>query len=407
MNRVVVIGGGASGLMAAIIAARNGSDVVILEKMNRVGKKILATGNGRCNISNSLCSSDNYYGQDTEIVKSVFSQFGVSDTLSFFENIGLFIKEESEGKLYPYSDQASSVLDVLRYEIERLGVEVHTETEVNSIKKKSEKFIISSIDGKKFTGDKVILSTGGKASPNLGSNGEGYRLGAKIGHEIIKPIPALVQLKLKADYLKALKGVKFIGRAGILFDDKVIDKEEGEILFTDYGISGPPILQLSRQASEIIEGGQECYISIDMFTSMSKSELYNTLTRRFEAIPYKKIDEGFVGLINKRLINVVIKQLKLDRNKECSSLTKRNINEIVKMFKEWTIPITGTNSWKNAQVTAGGVSTQHIDINTLESKIESGIYFIGEVVDIDGDCGGYNLQWAWSSGYCAGLYSSL
>lgn len=406
-KKILVIGGGAAGLISSIIAARNGAEVIILDRMNRVGKKILATGNGRCNLTNRYIDIKRFHGKSPKFAFGALHSFDVNQTIDFFEQLGIACKEEDAGKIYPYSDQATSVLDVLRYEAERLGISEQCDAEVENICKSDNNFIISLKDGRKIKGDYVIVATGGQSSPNLGSNGSGYNLVTSLGHKLIKPIPALVQLKLKPPFLKAIKGVKFIGDASISNKDKVLRVESGEILFTEYGISGPPILQLSRLANEQILNDGSPWILLDMFPNISMDDLLTLLETRISYNPKKTLEFSFIGLLNKRLIPVVLKESGIENlQKPCCQLTSSEKRSIIQILKAWKIEITGSLPWAFSQVTAGGIDVKDINPHTMESKLIPGLYFAGEVMDIDGDCGGFNLQWAWSSGYLAGLYAS-
>lgn len=407
-KRVAIIGGGASGLVAAISAARNNADVTIYEKMDRVGKKILATGNGRCNLTNKNISILNYHGKSPEYVKKIFEFFGVEKTLSFFEELGIYPYIDDSGNVYPNSLQSSSVLDVLRIEIDRLGVKEIKNCEIIELRKNKETFTIIDNNKKKYIADSVIVSCGGKASPQLGSNGSGYKLVEKFNHNIVDPFPALVQLKLKSDFLKRLKGVKFEGKIKVIANNKTIREDTGEILFTDYGVSGIPVLQISRMTIEKFITNIETYVIIDMFTKFEKYELFELIENRIRHMKNKTIEESFIGLINKRLIPVILKEAHIkDIKEKCINLNKKEIYQIVDILKSWKFKVTGYNSWQQAQATAGGIETSYIDSTTLESKKVKGLYIAGEILDIDGDCGGYNLQWAWSSGYTAGYYASL
>ncbi len=409
-NKIAIIGGGASGMIAAIIASRNGAKVTIYERMNRIGRKILATGNGRCNLTNINLKWNDLqciHGNDVKFAGHILKQFTVEETINFFETLGIAHKVEEGGKVFPMSDQASSVLDVLRYELEKLGVEIICDTEIRKINKFKDKFIIIDNDGVEHVANKIIIATGGKSGPNLGSNGSGYKLAKQLGHSIIKPFPALVQLRLKAPFLKAIKGVKFDGIASINVDGNTLRKEEGEILFTDYGISGPPILQLSRGVVEALENKRQPIIEIDMFPNYSYKELLDLINIRFSYQYDRPLDFSFVGLINKRLIPIILKESNIyNVNRICSEVSNKEIEQITKLLKCWKFKVIGSRSWMHSQVTAGGVNLKDICSNTLESKIVPNIYFAGELLDIDGDCGGFNLQWAWSSGYVAGFYVS-
>lgn len=404
--KIAVIGGGAAGLMAAAAAAKNGASVTIYEKQNRVGKKILATGNGRCNYTNMNLNFGCYHSNNLKMAEEAMNFFDLNKTLKFFEDLGIYPYVDESGKVYPSSLQASSVLDVLRYEIKRLKVEEATDYNVTALRKSKDKFSI--IGNDTITADRVILATGGKASPQLGSDGKGYDLAKSFGHEIIEPMPALVQLKLKGSYFKRIAGIRFDGRAGAYAADRLIREEEGEILFTDYGISGPPILQLSRKVIEELNKGSKPYLLIDMFPNYSKLQLYDILQDRFIRIGYKTIEEGMIGFINKKLIPTVLYEAAFDDlNKLCSHLNKKEIFKIIDILKEWKFEVSGHNSWQQAQTTAGGIKLTQINPKTLESLKVKGLYFAGEILDVDGDCGGFNLQWAWSSGYTAGYYCSI
>lgn len=408
MKKIIIVGGGASGLTAAIASASYGNDVTILERMDRVGKKILATGNGRCNLTNINTAQSFYHGESPSFIDKALEKFGVEATIAFFEQLGIEYKVEEGGKVYPYSDQASSVLDVLRYECERLHVNTICDAFITKIQKKDAGFLISTKNGDTYYCDSVIVACGGKSSPNLGSNGSGYELLTSFGHKLIATFPALVQLKLNGSFFKVLKGVKFNGSAACIIDEKIIRKEYGELLFTDYGISGPPILQLSRIASKELINAGKCYLELDMFPNFSEEELLEKLRLRFSYSEDKSVDFSFVGLINKRLIPVILKEAGLsDIKLPCGFIKDWQIREICKILKSWQIEITGTNSWTEAQVTAGGIDTKDINPDTMESLLVSGLFVAGEILDIDGDCGGFNLQWAWCSGYIAGLYAAM
>lgn len=407
-NRVVVIGGGAAGLMAAIIAGRRGAQVTILEQMQRVGKKILATGNGRCNLSNINTSLDRYHGENIEFATTAFKTFDVNMTLNFFEGLGISCRTEEDGKIYPFSSQASSVIDVLRYELQRLNIEERCECEVKKIISKNNEFTLVMKDETKVVGDRVIIATGGKANANLGSTGTGYKLVTDLGHAMVNTFPALVQLKLNFQHLKALAGVKFIGSASIVSRDEIVKTEKGEILFTDYGISGPPILQLSRCAGEEIRRGVKVFLKLDMFPEYSRDEVLEIIKRKIRRDNNMPLDFSFVGFLNKKLIPTVLKASNInDIHRLCSDITNEEIEAIGKLLKNWDIEITGTQPFRDAQVTAGGIAVKDIDNLTMESKIVRHLYFCGEILDIDADCGGFNLQWAWTSGYVAGLNASM
>ncbi|OPX90406.1 NAD(P)/FAD-dependent oxidoreductase [Pelotomaculum sp. PtaB.Bin117] len=403
LTRVAVIGGGAAGIMAAIAARHAGAGVTILEKNQRVGKKILATGNGRCNLTNVGLEITNYHGKDPEFAREALSRFNVRKTIDFFEYLGITHKVEDGGKVFPCSEQASSVLDVMRYELDETGVKVICEADVKEIRKNGREFVVNLADGRAIHADRVIIATGGKAAPQLGSNGSGYVLAENFGHKIIKPFPALVQLKLAAKFLKQVKGIKFAGYAEIIVNNRPVAGARGEILFAEYGVSGPPILSLSRKAGEYMQKNQKVHLKLSLIDYLSGRKLEEYLSRRLQTRPEKPLAFSFVGFINKRLAPVVLREAGIaDANKPAGRITAGELGNIVRILKDWRFEITGTTSWLNAQVSAGGVDVAEVNAQTLESKIVSGLYFAGEVLDIDGDCGGFNLQWAWSSGYVAG-----
>lgn len=404
--KIAVIGGGASGLMAAIAAARNGAEVTIYEKLNKVGKKILATGNGRCNYTNMNMSIDRYHGKNIRLAENILNSFNLDRTLKFFEDLGINPYVGELGKVYPSSLQSSSVLDVLRYEAERLKVVEVTDFEVTELRKNKDTFSIIGSDSIYYA-DKVILAAGGKASPHLGTDGKGYELAKHFGHKIIDPFPALVQLKLSGKYFKRITGIRFDGVVKGFTDKNIIREDEGEILFTDYGISGPPILQISRKVIEELNKNKKVYVSVDMFPHQSKFDLYDLLNIRFNKIGYKSIEDGLIGFINKKLIPVILMEANIEQNKQCGKLSKKEIFKIIDILKDWKFEVTGHNTWQQAQSTAGGVDMSELNPKTLESTKVKGLYLSGEIIDVDGDCGGFNLQWAWSSGYTAGYFSSI
>jgi predicted Rossmann fold flavoprotein len=401
--KIFVVGGGASGMMAALSARYNGADVTILERNPRVGKKILATGNGRCNYTNVSASAECYHGNNPDFIYGALSAFDVAKTMGFFEKLGIAPRVEEAGKVFPMSDQASSVLDVLLYELNRTGVNIVCNAFVKEIRKTKKGFTLEFEDGRILEGNRVILACGGKAMPSSGSDGNGYDLAAKLGHRIVNIFPALVQLKLEGNFFKQIEGVKFVGTAEVLSKDKTLAEDRGDILFANYGISGPPILQISRKAGELIREKKDAVLKISIIDNMSQKELDGFLEKRFKNMPEKSVDFSLVGFINKRLIPVLLKQAGIrDIKKPVRELSAADRQRIANILTDWRFKITGSKSWPSAQVTAGGVDTDQVDPFTMESILVKGLYFSGEILDVDGACGGFNLQWAWSSGYVAG-----
>ena len=407
-KQVIIVGGGAAGMMAAISARRMGANVTILERNPRIGKKILATGNGRCNFTNIEADIHCYHGKNPQFVKNALESFNAVDTIKFFEKLGIAHKVEDLGKVFPMSDQASSILDVLLYELNESGVHIICDALVKNIEKKNYKFEIEAENGKTYPADSVIITAGGKAMPASGSDGSGYDLAVKLGHKVTDIFPALVQLMLEGSFFKSIDGVKFVGTAEIIHNDRSLAKDRGDILFANYGISGPPILQISRKAGELIRDNKDAYLKITIMDMLSKEEVRKLINKRFKTAGKKPIDFSMVGLINKRLIPVILKQAGVDDLKRpAESFSPKEQEPIVDILTDWRFKIKGTRSWPSAQVTAGGIDTREIDQNTMESKLVKGLFFAGEIIDIDGICGGFNLQWAWSSGYIAGQNAAL
>ena len=398
---IVIIGGGASGLMAAIIAARNHARVTILERNNRIGKKILATGNGRCNFTNAFASKEHY--NHPEFVESIFKQHSAIDSITFFESLGIAHKIEEAGKTYPLSDQASSMVDVLLYEVNRLGIEVRTEAKVVQIQKAKDGLNVILHDGQKIQASKVIVCTGGKAMPSSGSDGSGYSLLQSLGHHTSAIFPALTKLTLDCPYLKHLDGVKVPGTVHLLLSGQLVQEESGDILFTSYGISGPPILELSRKANELLLTGSKVEVKVILVSHLSKEEV----ALRFEQSLDKPIDFSLVGLINKRLISPILKDSGIaNQTAKVDTLTKSQLFTLLSKLFDWRFVITGSKGFEDAQVTAGGIMIDEVNSTNLESLLIKNLYITGELLDIDGLCGGYNLQWAWSSGFVAGHHAS-
>jgi len=345
---------------------------------------------------------DFLHGEDHRFIEKVMEKFSRDQTLDFFEKLGITPANEGDGKIFPLSFQSSSMLDVLRYEMERTGVEVLTESYVVEIRKEKD-FILKLKGGEAIEAHRIILTTGGKAMPVSGSDGNGYSLVKPLGHGTNQITPALVQLKLKGDKFKQINGVKFVGRVSLHIDGVLIKEDFGDVLFTDYGISGPPVLQLSREAIRAQEAGRDTRVRVSIISQKSKEEVFSYLRERFVNMPERTLEFGLVGFINKRLILPMIKELDLDKNKAVGSLENRELNSLAELLTGWEFPVVGNKGWGQAQTTAGGILTKDINPDTLESKLLKGLFFAGEVLDADGDCGGYNLQWAWSSGYLAGL----
>ena len=399
-RKIFIIGGGPAGMMAAITAARAGGNVTILEHNDRVGKKILSTGNGRCNFSNVNQSSKYYRSDNKGFAWKVINSYPLEQTLDFFEELGIYAKNKNGG-LYPFSEQASAILDVLRMEIERLQIPVLTEEHVCEVKVQKKGFQIQCRKNV-YTADAVILATGSKAASKLGSDGSGYELAKKLGHRMIPVVPALVQLKCKESFYKSLAGVRFQGTVHLLVNGKEVASDSGEIQLTDYGISGIPVFQISRFAAKALYEKKKVSAVLDFMPEMSNTEFDEFIRIRIRRRPEKNMEDFFTGLLNKKVAQVVLKISNISNTRKSGSLNENEIIRIIKNVKEFSTELTDTNSFEQAQICAGGVDTREICPDTMESMIVKDLYFAGELLDVDGICGGYNLQWAWSSGYLAG-----
>lgn len=393
--KVAIIGGGAAGIFSALVASEK-HEVTIFERNNRIGKKLLATGNGRCNLTNVSVERKNFHG-DGDFAFKIYKKFDNETAVKYFEDLGILTTTKESGKIYPRSLTAASVLNVFLEELENRNIEVKTDKYINKIEKIKNRFKIHTKE-ESYTFDRVIMATGGMSMASSGSDGNGYKLLKDLGHTVLETHPALVQLKLKSNFLKHLSGTKVEGVCYLLKDGKVIKERSGDILFTDYGISGPPILDLSRY---VLDGNYRLRFSIvnDLMTEEDKNDFLEYFYRTISSKDMT-LERFLIGILNKKFIRYVLKTLDLDRNMKVMDLDPSKSYELLKLLTESEFEVIGNNGYKNSQVTVGGISTKEINEN-MESKIVNGLYIIGEILNIDGDCGGYNLQWAWSSAYVA------
>ena len=403
-NRVGIVGGGAAGMMAAITAARNGERVTLLEGNDRLGKKILSTGNGKCNLGNEKLGVDAYYTGRPDMLEDFLGRFGTEDTVSFFRGIGLTIKSRN-GYLYPACEQAAAVLDVLRYEVKAVGVEVVTDFKAESVERGRRSGLLK-VEGKDgvYSFDRVILACGGKAAPKTGSDGSGYRIARQLGHSLVPTVPALVQLRCREEYLKSVAGVRADARISVYFQGKCVAQERGELQLTDYGISGIPVFQLSRTVNYILAGGDkpaEVAVSIDFLPDYTEDEFRMLRAGRKRLRGQRTVEEFFTGMLHKKLMLLFLKLAGLKPTEAVSGADERKLARVYELGRDWRLHVTGSNSYDNAQVCAGGVPLDEVT-ESLESRLVPGVYFAGEILDVDGKCGGYNLQWAWCSGAIAG-----
>lgn len=402
VTKVAVIGGGASGMCAAIellnnVTDKNALEVTVLEKMTRVGKKLLVTGNGRCNITNMNAENSGFRG-DTEFAKTALKRYNPESNIQFFNSLGLYTRTEEDGRVYPLSNQASSVLDALRFECERLGVEFVCDYRAVHLKEVHTAFSRKIVVNNRDRFDYIIVAAGGKAAKIHGTDGDSYDLLKMLGHTVTPVAPALVSLNC-SDFTKSLKGIRSICGVELIIDGKSEYKNFGEVQFTDYGLSGIPVMQLSRFVS--MSPSNDIQIHLDLAPDFSAEELYSYLVSRREK------DTGLCenmlsGIMNKQLCITIMKECSIAVNGRVNTLSDEKINVLCEILKCWKINVKNSRSFEFAQVTAGGVNCSEFSPETMESRLVSGVYCCGEAMDVDGDCGGYNLQWAWSSGRTAG-----
>lgn len=394
---VAIIGAGASGLMCAITAARNGARVTVYEQNAKAGRKLLATGNGRCNITNKNISPSNFYSNHETQLQYLLQNFSTQSCIDFFKTIDLEIIEKERGKLFPMSLHAASVVDLLVYACESLGVVIRLNTKVTSIEKKDGYFVINGKE--KFK--KVVIATGGISAPQLGDGKEGYRLSKNLGHSLTPLFPSLVQMVTKEKFVKTVSGVKFDGLVRVFIDGEERTSKRGDLLFTDYGISGSAILDISRVASKGVLDGKNVTLSVNLLPGFSKEKLKNFFQSRLNNSANKDITVWLEGVLHKKLAALVLKEsdLTVIRTKD---LKTKDLNRLIYTIQNIKLTVTDTKGFKTSEVTAGGISTKEIDPKTFKSKLVQNLYFTGEVLDVDGDCGGYNLHFAWGSGILAG-----
>lgn len=396
--KIIIVGGGCSGVIAAIKAKNKDNEVIILERNNTLLKKLLLTGNGRCNYFNENYSIDNYHSNNIDLVNDFISNDNIAMAKEFFDNLGIVPKIKN-GYYYPYSNQATSIKDILVNEINRLGIKVIYDTYVEDIEKK-DKFFIKT-NNEEYTCDKLILATGSFAYPKTGSDGKGYSILEKLGHTIIKPVPALVQLNANSKYLKDWDGVRSDVYLELFEDGKYLSKEEGEIQFTKYGLSGICIFNLSHFISRGLLENKKYIVKINFvpfIKTLISPWLYNYSKKNKEKDIYCLLE----GFLNKKIIPIILKESNIKSNKKYDELTKEEKIKLINSLRHFKVEITSTKGFDSSQVCNGGVSLDEIDINTMESKVVKDLYIIGELLDINGNCGGYNLTECWISGLLSG-----
>ena len=396
---LIVVGGCSAGIVAAITAKRRNPEmkIAILEKLPRIGKKLLATGNGKCNLTNENAPEHDYVGK--EFASFAFEKYSPEKVKEFFCSLGLLCYTDSCGRVYPESNTAASVVDALRFELERLKIDVYCETAVTDIKHKKD-FIING----EFVSKKLIIAAGGKSSPSQGSDGSGYALAKMLGHSVTRLYPALVPLCVSPEITKPMKGIRVRNVNLTLKGEKKIAQTSGEILFTDYGLSGIAAMELAASAQKYIDTVKSNpFTYIDFMPDMTYDEIVDYLINLNNIKGFANIDNLLTGFLPKAVGIAICKASKLYKSdKLISDLNEKDIRKISEKIKSFPLEVTGSKGFKDAQVTSGGVKTDEADEKTMQSKICKDLYFAGEIFDVDGGCGGFNLQWAWASGMLAG-----
>lgn len=387
-------------MMAALTAAAAGADVTILEQNDRIGKKILMTGNGKCNFSNLSFSDTCYYSHDKEKAAKIYGQLTPQQTVELFEKLGMRIREKN-GYLYPSSEQAATVLDVFRFALEEAKVHIEYQAAAEHIEKGEKGLCVICQDGRQWHFEKIIIACGGQAAPKTGSNGSGYRLAKELGHHIYRLVPALVQLRCKGNFWKSVSGVRCDAMLTILVNGKEAGMERGELQLTDYGISGIVVFQLSRIAAYALADGKKTEVLIDLVPDETEDAFRQFAKIRYAQYRQRSVEAFFTGIIHKKWMYFFMKEHGFVKEAPIAQYTLEQVTALLLHMKCLIVRVQAANSFEQAQVSAGGVDLAQVK-ETLESVVMPSVYFAGELLDVDGKCGGYNLQWAWSSGYTAG-----
>ncbi len=406
MSNVIVVGGGAAGMMAAVFAARNGQNVQLLEKNEKLGKKLFITGKGRCNITNAADIEDLFTAvtSNPKFLYSGFYSFTNQQVIDFFEELGVKTKIERGERVFPVSDHSSDVIAAFSRELKSLGVSVSLHTEVRELLCEQDKVCgVLLTNGKKMKADAVIVATGGISYPSTGSTGDGYRFAKETGHRVTELLPSLVPMEVRQWYAKELQGLSLRNIEICITDGKKkLYEEFGEMLFTHYGVTGPVILSASSVVGKTLRK-KELTLHIDLKPALSEEQLDKRILREFDANHNKQYKNSIDSLFPAKLKPVMIELSEIEPEKKVNEITKEERQRLVHLIKDFTMTLTGLRSYNEAIITKGGVSVKEIDPGTMESKKMKGLYFAGEVLDLDAMTGGYNLQIAWSTGYLAGI----
>lgn len=402
MKRVAVIGGGASGCIAACFAAGGGNSVVLFEKQKKLGRKVLVSGNGRCNITNRNLSAGCYHGGNPLFVNNVFSRFGLDETMDFFKSIGLPLVEEKNGKMFPASLQSASVMRIFEYELGRRGIEARTHRRIEAIQSTGSGYtlVTSGREAEEF--DAVILAAGSCANPPSGGSRDGYELARQMKHTVREPFPAILPVTIPLKIIHRLQGVKWDCATRVTMGKKTLASSEGELLFTAYGISGPASLEISRAVNETVLRGQSPQIVIDLFPGRGEKELGDVIGMLW-ADGSRSAALSLTGILKSPMPDVLLRMAGIDPAAPVGQLGKEMRGALARVLKGLTLEPGKPRGFDEAVVAAGGVDTDEVDPATLESRRAKRLYITGELLDIDGDSGGYNLQFAWSTGALAGL----
>ena len=397
--KIAIIGAGASGMTAAITAAASGVHrVQLFERQARVGRKLLATGNGRCNLTNLQAHPGRYHGTNPDFVRPALDAFPVASTLDFFQTLGLYTVTEESGRVYPYSDQANSVVDVLRFALLRRNVELKLGTEITAVKRTEAGFLLRDQNGEHYEADRLIVTCGGAAGTKLGGGLSGYQLLRSLGHHCTKLHPSLVQLKTDTEPIRGLKGVRANAGLKLTLRDALLAEASGEVQFTEYGVSGPAVFELSRAAAT----AEGTVLHLNLLPAYRAEDLLSALCIRISRCPTLLAEDLLTGILHNRLGRVLVRACGVPMSTPLTSLNWKQLTAVAEICHELVLPVTGNMGMEGAQVTAGGIVTMEFDPETLQSRLVPGLYAAGELLDVDGDCGGFNLQWAWSSGLLAG-----
>ena len=401
-EQIAVIGGGAAGLVAAITAAQTGCNVTLFEQNDRVGKKILASGNGRCNITNTQLHVDDYFGADPAFVAPALEAFGFKRFEKFCVSMGLLLHIKEDGRCYPLSNTAGSVVTALQEKAREYGVTFVCGAPVTEVEKIAAEFHISSNDERFGPYSKVLVATGSEAAPQLGANASGYRFAEAFGHTLFPTYPSLVALELDSALHHKMSGTKQEAEVTLYLGGKAEERVSGDILFTRYGISGFAILDISQKASEALQQYQEVSIGLKLLPDFERQSLAEAIGKLAKSVPNYPVETLLGGLIPPKIARCICESSNIESTLRASELSTKSIKNLANTLCDWRFRVSDTHGFKHAEVSGGGVATAEVDAKTMESKIISGLYFAGEVLDIVGKRGGYNLHFAWASGYLAG-----